>query len=97
LGLPKGATSGLTQNIAYSISSSAMLSKPDEIVSPSALAVFMLMASANLAGESSAVLVFFRCASAIANQTTGLDILTKFIHCRNPIVYCQVGNLSAPG
>ncbi len=35
---------------AYSISSSAMLSKPEEMVSPSALAVFMLMASSNLVG-----------------------------------------------
>ncbi len=35
---------------AYSISSSAMLSKPEEMVSPSALAVLMLMASSNLVG-----------------------------------------------
>src|SRR5438034_3810044 len=35
---------------AYSISSSAMLSKPEEMVSLSALAVFMLMASSNLVG-----------------------------------------------
>src|SRR6266542_5449857 len=39
-----------TKTAGYSISSSAMLSKPDEIVRPSALAVFMLMASSNLLG-----------------------------------------------
>jgi hypothetical protein len=36
----------------YSISSSAMLSKPDEMVRPSALAAFMLIVSSNLVGCS---------------------------------------------
>ena len=36
--------------VAYSTSSSAMLSKPEEMVRPSALAVFMLITSSNLVG-----------------------------------------------
>ena len=52
---PLRANSGLSasqQNVAYSISSSAMLSKSEEMVRPSALAVFMLMTSSNLVGCS---------------------------------------------
>jgi len=39
-------------NATYSISSSAMLSRPDEMVRPRALAVVMLMVSSNLVGCS---------------------------------------------
>jgi hypothetical protein len=42
----------LQQKTTYSISSSAMLSKPDEMVRPSALALFMLMVSSNLVDEA---------------------------------------------
>jgi len=48
----KRRPSAIRKNASYSISSSEMLSKPDEMVRPSALAVFMLMASSNLVGCS---------------------------------------------